>query len=455
MFSLSHDFHDDESRIARLLRDRRLLCGIWAVIVAECIGAFLLIRPAPFGDSVHYLALADNLQSGRYGTVTAAGFEPDPLRPPAYPILLWFLQHVIGLPLSGVIALQLGAYAGTLALVQAYLRSIRINPVIFLAGAAIYPFPLIYSSYLFTEAWTTLLLTAAALLVAVRRSPAFYAAAGALTALAALFRADLVLMPLVLFAVVLTVELLAGSRRLAALIKAILPVVAAGLVLLPYAAWNYSKFDAFTPMPRAGAVGTSLYLSTWQRKMTYEDLWDAHYHRAPPGSKAAALVEGFAAVNRSIGAPEDIVAFDPWAYPTVALRIAASKAFVKAAIERIEADPATYAKHVLFNSWELWNTKKYPPGTPLLVEAGLKFVSWAVFLLSIAGMIAAVLRPKRWALPWTLVPVTLYPAAIHVWLHTEARYTASARILLLLFAAAFVGWAIRRYLDGSRGQSAL
>jgi hypothetical protein len=61
-----------------------------------------------------------------------------------------------------------------------------------------------------------------------------------------------------------------------------------------------------------------------------------------------------------------------------------------------------------------------------------------------AGLITAVRSPRR----RDFVPAAvllLYLPAIHIWLHTEARYTAAARPLLLMFAGFFLSlWLTRR-----------
>jgi hypothetical protein len=124
------------------------------------------------------------------------------------------------------------------------------------------------------------------------------------------------------------------------------------------------------------------------------------------------------------------------------LRIAAAQVFKRAAIQRISADPMNYAGHIVHNLWALWVTKRYS-GLPTSVSAGLMISSFVVFLLGFAGMGVSLVRPRTAPLPWLLVPVALYPFAIHLWLHTEARYTAATRPLLMMFAAGFVIWLAR------------
>ena len=426
-----------------------MLIAAWLVIVLESAAALYLFRPWAIGDSFHYLLLAKNLANGHYGAVTAAGFEPDVLRPPGYPLVLYFLLHVLGLPRGAVVAVQLAGICGSIFAVQRHLSARGMNPTPFVILAALYPFPLLYGANLLAESWTIVATTAAALLLA-RGSALSYALSGAVAALAALMRSDMLLLPLILAGVIAIHEMRNRSSA-AAMGRALLPIGAAVLVLLPYTAWNYVHFNRASPAPVAGAVGTSLYLSTWQRELTWDDIEAINARRTTtPHIDAIGLGPALRQINRSIGAPENILAFDPWAYPTDHLRIAAANEFRRAAVDRIAANPGRYVEHVLHNLWALWITKRYD-GLPAIVGLALATSSVAVFVLGLTGMGMAVVRARNWPLPWLLAPVTLYPAAIHLWLHTEARYTAATRLLLVMFAGAMLAWLLTA--RGSTGPS--
>jgi hypothetical protein len=425
-----------------LLSDRRTLVAAWLVIGVECIAALYLFRPWAIGDSFHYLLLAKNLADGHYGSVTAAGFEPDVLRPPGYPIILWFLLEVLGLPRGAAVAAQVVGICGAIYAIQRFLVSRGVNPTAFIVIAAVYPFPLLYGANLLAESWAIVATTMAGLLV-VRGNARAYIWSGAAAGIAALMRSDMLLLPLVLSAVIVIDQLRQHGWRAAGLGKAFLPIVAAGLVLLPYTVWNYAHFHRAAPLPAAGAVGTSLYLSTWQRELSWDDVQTIIRGGSTPHIEQIGLGPAIRQINHSIGAPERILAFDPWAYPTNHLRIAAADEFRRAAISRIAADPGRYVEHVLHNIWALWVTKRYDR-LPTIAAIALAASSAAIFILGLAGMVMAVVRWRASWIPWLLVPVTLYPAAIHLWLHTEARYTAATRPLLMMFAGAFIAWLLSR-----------
>lgn len=428
-----------------------MLIAAWLVIAGECVAALYLFRPWAIGDSFHYLLLARNLGDGHYGSVTAAGFEPDVLRPPGYPVVLWFLLHLLGLPRGAAVALQLAGICGSIYAIQRHLAARGTNPTPFVVVAALYPFPLLYGANLLAESWTIVATTAAALLL-VRGKPMSYALSGAAAAIAALMRSDMLLLPLVLAGLIAIHESRA-DRRLAALGKALLPIAAAVVVLLPYTIWNYVHFHRPSPAPVAGAIGTSLYLSTWQRDLSWNDIEAINARKTTAHIEEIGLGPAIRQINRSIDAPKNILAFDPWAYPTDALRIAAANQFRTAAVERIAANPVRYAGHVLHNLWALWVTKRYD-GLPAILGLALLTSSAAVFVLGLAGMAMSVVRPRDWPLPWLLAPVTLYPAAIHLWLHTEARYTAATRLLLAMFAGALLAWLLRTPRPSEPGRRA-
>ena len=422
--------------------DRRLIWAAWLVIGVECVAALYLLRPWAKGDSFHYLLLARNLSQGHYGSLTTSGFEPDVLRPPGYPIVLWLLLELLSLPRMAVVALQLSSICGVIFAIQRYLAKIGVNPAPFVVVAAAYPFPLLYGGMLLAESWTMVAMTAAALLLTRRNSPA-YAFSGVAAAVGALMRSDLLFVPLLLSIIVLALELRTSGGKAKAAGKALLPSLAAAVVLLPYTAWNYAHFQKASPVPVAGAVGTSLYLSTWQRDLTWTDTLAIIAGGSTQHIEDIGLGPAVRSINRSIGAPEKILAFDPWAYPDNRLRIAAAQAFREAALDRVEAAPGRYAGHVAHNLWALWITKRYD-GVPTVVGVALMISSAGVFLLGLAGMATALLRPRGWVVRPFFIFLTLYPAAIHLWLHTEARYTAATRPLLMMFAGAFVAWALSR-----------
>jgi hypothetical protein len=220
-------------------------------------------------------------------------------------------------------------------------------------------------------------------------------------------------------------------------------VLPAAAVLLPYSIWNFEHFGRLSPLPAATAFGNSLYTAYWQEILPNNDM-EAFYGGTVT---ARARDSGWAAevtrVNRSIGAPPDAGSENPIHDPTIRTRIASSPAFGRAAIKRIEANPSIYVKHVIKNIWLLWNTSRFP-GVPGAAAFLLFIISYFVWLAGMGGAALTLLKARDWPLRPTAAFVMLYPWAVHLPMHLEARYTAAARPLLLMVAGLTLSWLGRR-----------
>ena len=395
-------------------RETTLRIFAWVLLGCQCAGALVLMPPVR-GDAPDYLRLAKDLARGSFGTAS----WPEAMRPPGYPLFLCAFHNLLGMPPGIISALQLLMYLGSIWLVARFLK--RKAGTIFLLIAAIYPFTAFYASAIMAEAIATLLLTMIALLIA-DESWRRLLIAGALAGLLTLFRPDFVLLP---FAIALGVIGKRPARALAA-------IGAAALVMLPYAAWNEVTFGKPSPIPVAGAIGSSLYLSTWQDRVSLDGLNALYAGQATPEARRAGLIAEVTQLNRSIGAPDLTAPWNPADYSSLAQERASVTVFQNAAIQRIEADPSFYARHVALNVWRLWNSSTYP-ALPLL----LALVSAIVTLLGFAGAALTIRRPEL-SVTRAQVLMLLYLPLVHAGLHTEARYTAAARPLLVMFAAIFI-----------------
>ena len=410
--------------------------ALWILLIAETIAALMATRPWLMGDSGVYIELAKSLSEGRYGSFTAHGFEPDTLRPPGYPAILALLLFVLKLPPVVVVALQGGAYLLCLLLVERLLTGWKLSPLPLLLLATVYPFGLAYAVSIATEAWAMLGVTTIAFLLARSSTIRQFALIGLIAGLTALVRSDLILLPIALAAVVGIRQRNSGK----AIARAAAILACAGLTLTPYAVWNLANFGRFSPVPLAGAAGPSLHIATWQRKVRLEDIVALINGGTTERAERSGLAAEVRAINRWVGVPPGTGAWNPAVYPDNATRIRMARLFGETARRRIKADPAGYAAHVGRNFWDLWNTGRYPPALPPVAVAGLTMVAAAVYLLGMAGAAVVVVQRKRWPMAASLVAIVLYPLAIHAWLHTEARYTAAVRPLLLMFASIMISW---------------
>jgi len=417
-------------------RSFRLL--LWSGLAAQLLLVLLITSPwVRSSDSLEYLQLAEALSQGRYGGITAAGFEAEALRPPGYPAFLWLVLHVLHLPVVAAVVIQLAVYAACLALIVRWLRPIRFAPQLFLLCALIYLFPAIYVSALMSEAFAVLAMTVVALLATRTLSVPVLLGMGAVAALGAMFRPDLLLLP-----VAVTVALVLTQRFRLALL---LPLLAAGVVLAPYTLYNAGSFGKLTPLPVASATGNSLYMSTWQDQLSQDDLNAFYQGRATRPAIESGLAGEVSRINRQIGVPPLTAPWYPKNYPDRRTQVLSSKLFGDAAKARIQAEPGRYARHVVGNVWKIWNTSVYPASTPTVAKLGLSLVSGLVLLLGLVGAVVTLVGPAGWPVPRIVALIFGYVPALQIWFHGEARYTTAVRPLLMMFAAVLVQQAVVRW----------
>lgn len=421
--------------------------ALWIMIAAQLVAVFFATRPWLRSDSPRYLELAANLASGQFGTMTPEGFRAEAITPPGYPAILAVLLHILHLNVGTVVAIHLAVYLAGAFLLDRLVRAD--HPAVanlFLLSVAGYVLTPLYVSAVMAEAFALLVLSIVAVAVGRRRSIGLrrVAAAGVVSGIAALIRPDLLLLPVLIGIAAVLAEPRGRrfGRRCALLVAA--PLLCAGIVLLPYTAWNAANFGRFSPLPRAGALGTSLYVATWQRKLPLEDLNALYEGRVTARARRAGLDVELIRLNRRIGAPPFTPLWSPMVYRSREVQIRSTDVLFGEALDRIRADPGNYAFHVSANLWNIWNISNYPEAVPPAARTLLAIISAVAAFLGLAGAGLGLFGVSGWPLARGPALVMLYLPAIHMWLHTEARYTAPARLLLLLHAAALLWWLWRR-----------
>jgi len=417
----------------------------WLGLATQLGLALVIDKPWMTGDSDFYIRLAGSIDHGFYGWLREGAVQPDALRPPGYPAILWLLLYRLHFILALVVALQMVLYLASVLLIARRLDEDGVSPIPFGLLALIYPFGAIYCGFVMAEAWATIALTCLALLVSSQSlTTPRLAGAGLIAGLATLFRGDLLLLPLAIAAIALARDWRSVPiPRMA--FRALVPVLAAAAMLTPYTLWNGRHFDRLSPIPVASAVGNSLYLATWQGKVPLDDLNALYARRFTPRVEASGLASEIRRLNASLGADPLTAPFNPAAYPTNQQQRQSSAIFLEAAKARIVADPASYARHVARNFWALWNTSNYPGAIPPIGQWGLALISGLVCIAGLVGVLVA-MQTRRPIAACGLI--LLYPMIIHLPLHTEARYTAAVRPLLLMFASLTVLWLVKCYRTG-------
>ena len=354
---------------------------LWVVLFVEAALVMWLQSPWLFPDSAAYIRLAHG---------DASAFE---VRMPGYALFLALLRnHAVA------VAVQMLLYLASLALVASLFR--RQDRFVFLGLAIFYVFPFFYSAAILSEGLAIFCVALTMWLIVRRKS---WLAVGAMAGACVLVRGDLVpIIPAVL--------LVALWRR--AWVGAASCAAAAFIVLLPCLIWNATHYGRFTPLPVRPAVGQSLYIASWESTMSLKDL--KIVSGAPPtaAAKASGLADEVAAIRARGGTTE---------------------VYRDAALKRLAAHPADTALHSIKAIWRLFNTADYPAPRP--VAFCLSLVSAIVWLLGFCGIVWVML--KRTA-PRSPAVIFLLVLAAHLPLHTEARYTAVLRLILLFYAARLI-----------------
>jgi hypothetical protein len=408
---------------------------LWLAIVLQVGLIFYKSQPHLTNDSPTYLELARQLDAGAFGTGSDDGFRPEAARPPGYPIFLWFFLHGLGLPWVAVIIAQYGLYLLAVSLAQRLLVKHGFSPLPLLSLVLAYPFPATYAARVMPEGLTLFLVTLLAYLLARPRElkPSTALWAGAVGGVAILVRPSLALLPAGL-ALVLFWASFRGSGAIVALKRVVPMLLVTTLVLLPYAIRNYAVFGIATPLPPAGPFGHSLYLATWEGELTNADQQAFIMGRVTEAARNSGFASEVARLNESMGAPPMTAPYSPDYYESSYHKVAGERIFLRAALDRIAAAPSAYFRLVVNKWWRLWNTAEYPAAVPPWARVSLKVFSAVICLLGLGGAAYALFGQTDYALKVPSV-IMLYFPLVHAWLHTEARYTAPARLLLLFNAA--------------------
>ncbi len=375
-------------------------------------------------DPDGYAAVAGNLlECGTLGH----GQEPTAFRPPLYPLLLAGARALAPCDLLAVAAAHVAMGAATAGLVYWLARRSGLGRAALLAAVLVVVDPILLRQSTLRMTETPAALLGAAALVALtqlteRPTAARGAVAGALLALAALCRAELMLW---LVAACLALPWLVGTgRRQTGPILAL--VAAAVLVLAPWAARNWILLGR--PVVTTTHGGYTLLLAN--NRYFYRHLeegrwcepWDAADFHAAWARRRKQLI------------PASELAADRQAY--------------RDAFEEATAQPGWFALACAVRAGRFWQLVPHPRSPD---ERGRhKAVRWLVGLwyagtlaLAVVGLWRVLARGEgttrlRRAMTWAAV-MTGVLFAVHLVYWTDMRMRAPAAAALALAAAAGVG----------------
>lgn len=423
-----------------------------AVVVALCGTVHALVyvpltSTHTTADSPTYLAAGHALLHGGYSTPLRANMyytidpggwvdrtvlhlpqrvwdapERQTFRTPAYPLVIAAAGGGSGSSRYVLYLLQALLIGAAVFLLIHGLALITPPGVALFAGAvyALDPFSKRYASLVMTEATTALLVTATFFFFAraIRtRSPAAWAASGALAAAATLARPIFAMMiPLLLVAALAFKN---EKRPIATL-----AVIGASLVVLaPWLAWTTS------------VIGRPA-LSTYTEGMTLlEGAWGQGLHRTTSTvERDPRFLRELSTVHRFAPSPETLLR-DPNAHPRYLDRSDSElrRLALNRYAQRLEKEPAAVLWNVAYRSYFVWMAHEdwyQPSGGPLLLA--LRLVDWVTLALALLGSVVA---PRCYGAAAACIPVFLLLYTLVSALHaTEARYGIPARGLYLSLA---------------------
>lgn len=404
----------------------------------------LTMKAVPWvtGDSDRYIALSDSLLRGEgFGLEHGAIYEPEVWRMPGYPLFIAVCRFVAGGNNWGIVLIQSVLFLASVWLI--YQIAIRVfselTGLAFLLLSAVYPFVAYSVGQISPEIPVVFLVSLAFFLLSdptIRR----VALASLVIGLSAYFRPNLMLLNL---AVALALVLM--NRHYYR--RALLIIAIAIGVAFPWAVRNYLVFGKFTPMPVIRGTGNSLLLATWQSRVSIPSLVEYGMNgNYTPEVRSSGMVDQISSLNRQLEVPENTLFVSPEAYPGNQTKLKADALFTEAALANIKKYPVEYLKSCLINSLRMWFSAYFPERVPKVVRFGLLAEGILVLIMGLAGAFVTLRESdERQRLLLILFGMTfLYFSATLCWLHTEARYTIPARLLLLLFAARFASWLIGR-----------
>jgi 4-amino-4-deoxy-L-arabinose transferase-like glycosyltransferase len=424
-----------------LLKARLSSMLVWTLFAVHALVLLALVlktRPWLTGDSERYLTLADALrQEHVYGLGSGASFEPEGMRLPGYPLFIMVCHALFHDGNASIILVQCLLFLISVWLVwRVAVETLgQLTGLAFLVLSAVYPF-VAFSACQISPEMPAVCLLALAFFLLMRRTRTGFAGAGACLAAAVYFRPNLLLLgPVLALACVL------ADRRLYR--RAFLLVVVNGLMVLPWAIHNEVTFGVFTPTSVVRGSGISLFMATWQSKVSVPSLIEyGMTGRAPQELESSGMMEQVRAVNREVGVPADTVFVNMEVYPDNEKRMRAERLFTQTALANIRDWPGAYLLSSMKNMLRMWFSAHLPASLPAPVRLGLILLGLLVLLPGICGVVLA-LRHERGPsrlFVFAAVGALLYFTFTLCWLHTEARYTIPVRLVLLVFAA----YALRR-----------
>jgi len=397
---------------------------------------FLMIwknNPWLTGDSNRYLALSEALRNNQgYGLDNIGGFESEGVRMPGYPLLIAVCKIVGADSNFSIILLQAVLYCISVWLVWRITVKLfgQMSGFIFLCLSSVYPFVMYSVGQISPEISTVFLLSLAVYLLLEKSNWRIILATASL-GVSAYFRPNLIFLSVFLF-----LSIVIADRR--SWRKSLLVVGTAILVASPWVIRNYLVFERLTPITVIRGTGNSLMLAFWSSRVSQRSLINYGMKgEVDEELKQSGMIERISEINRQIGVPEEtfFAALEP--YPTNETKIKADKLLGEAALQNISENPLAFIKLMLLNSVRMWFSSNFPDAYPVGLKVILLVEGILVALLGLLGLLKALMNniSENNFLLILLCGMLSYFIITLSWSHTEARYTISIRLFVIMFAS--------------------
>lgn len=384
------------------------------------------------GDSDRYLALSSSFGSSEgFGLKSNGIFEPEGWRMPGYPLFIFISNTVINNSHFGIILLQAILYIVSVWLVWKITSEIfnHSTATIFLLLSSGYPFVMYSVGQISPEIPTVFLLSLAVYLL-LKPTTKRVLVAVILVSLSAYFRPNLLL----LNGVILFCFFLFNYRDWR---KPALVLITAVLMAAPYTVRNYVVFGKLTPLPVISGAGNPLMIAVWSSKISLKSLIKYARRENTEELTKSGMLEQISEINRKVGVPEDTIYVTPESYPTNETKLRSNELLLEQAYLNISNDPLSFAKVVSLNAVRMWFSSTFPENYPFLFGMILLAQGILVAFLGLVGSLIAVKSSTDHSrfIVFLLCGMSVYFILTLSWSHTEARYTISIRLFVIMFAS--------------------
>ena len=405
---------------------------------------FFLYKNQPWltGDSARYLNLSANLRNGiGFGLIRNNVFQSEGLRDIGYPLFIAICQSITFTETFGVVIIQCLLFFASVVLIWKVTETTfgRVTATCFLMLSAFYPFISYSASQISPETVTVFLISLSTYLLLTLNSKNVFLAALCIS-LSAYFRANLIFLT-VFIAFIFFVLLRQVKYSLIIIFTAI-------IVATPNILRNYQVFGKLKPIPVHSATGHSLLVATWQTKISARSIIDYGTKGIISDEmKQTGIAEEIQTVNNQANALSETVVITPENYETNEIKIKANETCYNLAITNIRESPFLYLKSSFINFFRLWFTANFPDSINILLRILFLIQGLTILFLGIIGSILIVCQSGKKNLSVVFALATMvYLSLTLCWLHTEARYTISARLLLVMFASVSLNYLINKFI---------